>query len=91
MSFFHFLANKILRQPVAPSIELLDALNYSPGVEIISATSLFNGGNFDLKGRPLDLRTFGAITTESEAEDCMTSSELKEAVDEDYRFFGIER
>lgn len=91
MSFFNFLINKALRLPVVPSLELLDALNYSSSARTFSAASSLDESNFDLTERPLDLRTFGAITPEPQMEDCMTSSELKDTVDADYRSFGIER
>ena len=89
MSFVQYLSRKLAGLPPVESAELIEAKYHSLHKNSLASSSLFLESDYDLRGRPLDLHTYGAISPILQEEDCISSLQLEELAEKSYKQFNL--
>lgn len=90
MSFSRYLSRILAGLPGVDSEEVIRATSYDTSSSSSLAAMVIPESDYDLRERPLDLHTHGAISPQLQAEDCLTSDELHEASVKALREFGVD-
>ena len=89
MSFVQSLSRKLAGLPAVESAELIEAKYYSSHKNPVVSSSLFLESDYDFRGRPLDLHTYGAISPVLQDDDCISSLQLEELAEKAYKQFNL--